>query len=70
MKTPMIEKYVDEAIGVWAIFGSYEDGQVNVCDGNRDVFKLDPDKALLVVNLHDKFREDMYRILCEEPNES
>lgn len=59
----MKEKYIDEAVGVYFIFGEYEDGRVTVTDGNKDVFiRLDREIAEQIVEAHDDFRTRLYSI--------
>ena len=70
MKLPMREKYVDEAVGVWFVFGSRPDGTVDVSDGNRDVFSGIPaDAAADLTKIQREFRERLYARLCraQEP---
>jgi hypothetical protein len=60
----MREKYVDEKVGVWFIFGEYDNGRVDVSDGQRDVFTHIPRQ--LADNLclaHDEFRTTLYALL-------
>jgi hypothetical protein len=65
MHVPMREKYVDEAAGVWIIFGEHRDGTVDVSDQRRDVFEgLPRDAAEKVVAAQDEFRAKLYAILC------
>jgi hypothetical protein len=65
VKSPMREKYVDEAARVWAIFGVHSNGSVDVSDGNRDVFiGLSPDVAEQVVAAQARFRAELYLLLC------
>lgn len=64
MKVPMREKYVDEVVGVWNVFGS-RDGGVDISDGNRDVFREIPlERAEKIVIAQAEFREKLYTILC------
>jgi hypothetical protein len=66
MKVPMREKYVDEAAGIWMIFGEHPDGTVDVNDGNRDVFVGIPKEAAeKIVEAHYLFMKDLYEILCK-----
>lgn len=65
MNIPMREKYVDEAVGIYMVFGEYADGRVDVSDQRRDVFTALPrDVAEKVVEAQDRFREELYRLLC------
>lgn len=66
MKLPTREKYVDEAVGVFIEFGVGSDGTVDVHALGRDVFEgLPKDVAQKVIEAHDRFREELYVILCE-----
>lgn len=70
MKLPMREKYVDEAVGLWCVFGTAPDGGVDVTDGNRDVFRgLPPEAAKKVVAAQEAFRNALYDILCKPEQE-
>ncbi len=67
MKIPMREKYVDESIGVWFIFGKHPDGTVDINDGNRDVpafTGIQREAAQLLCEAHDRFRKEVYKIAC------
>lgn len=65
MKIPMREKYVDEAVGIFTIFG-VRVGAVDVSDGARDVFYgLPRDVAEQVVAAQEEFRDKLYKLLCE-----
>lgn len=67
MKTPMMEKYVDERIGLWFIFGTHKDESVDISDGRDDVFEGIPRKeAEEAIKAHNEFREKLYTILCKE----
>lgn len=66
MKLPMRQKYVDEKTGIYMIFGTRPDGTVDVNDGQQDVFEgLPQDIAEEVVAAHDRFRQELYSLLCE-----
>jgi hypothetical protein len=66
MNIPMLEKYVDEAVGVWIIFGEGADDMVDVADQTRDVFAgLPRDVAEKVVELQSEFRDKLYALLCD-----
>lgn len=71
MKTPMREKYVDEAVGVWMTFGTYPDGNVEVTTAEREIFSggLPKEKAEAVVAAQKRFRDELYRILCSKKPE-
>lgn len=65
-KLPMREKYVDEAVGIFMVFGVHSDGTVDVSDTQRDVFtRLPEDAAEKVVAVQAEFRAKLYKILCE-----
>lgn len=65
MNVPMREKYVDEAVGIWVIFGENRDGTVDVADQQKDIFQSLPrDKAQKIVNLQQEFRDKLYEVLC------
>lgn len=71
MNVPMRQKYVDETVGVWIIFGEHMDGTVDVSDQRRDVFEgLPRDVAEKVCAAHDEFREKLYAILCNFEGET
>jgi len=68
MNIPMREKYVDEAAGIWFIFGEYPDGRVDVSDANHVVFSGLPRAAAeAIVSAQERFRRDLYSILCGVP---
>lgn len=71
-KLPMLEKWVDKAVGVWFVFGvNRTDQTVDISDGRDDVFTgLPPEVARLAIAAHDRFREELYRILCDKPERS
>lgn len=57
MKYPMREKYIDEILGIWTIFGTHSDGTVDIADQNKDIFtNLDRATAEYLIDLHDKFK--------------
>lgn len=65
MKIPMRKKYVDEAVGVWMVFGEHADGSVDVSDQSRDAFQaLSRETAEKVVALQAEFLEKLYGVLC------
>ena len=66
MSTPMRQKYVDEAVGIYIIFDESLDGTaVDVADQQRDVFQgLPRDVAEKVVEAQEEFREKLYALLC------
>ena len=67
MKIPMREKYVDEAVGVFMIFGVRADGSVDINDGYHDIFEgLPREAALRVVDAQAEFRAKLYDILCAD----
>lgn len=71
MKLPMREKYVDEAVGVFMIFGVRADGSVDVNDGYCDIFEgLPHEAAQRVVAAQEEFRIKLYDILCTDEAEN
>jgi len=68
MNIPMREKYVDEAVGMWLVFGEHADGRVDVNDGIDDVFcRLPRDVAEKICEIHANFRHELYKVLCNFP---
>lgn len=66
MNLPMRQKYVDEAVGLFIVFGTHINGTVDVSDGQRDVFScLPPAAAHAVCEAQNEFRQKLYKILCE-----
>ncbi len=66
MNLPMREKYVDEAIGVYIEFGTRTDGTVDIHALGKNIFAgLPKSAAQKVIEAHDRFREELYTILCE-----
>ena len=66
MNIPMRQKYVDEAVGIFHVFGVYFDKTVDVNDGNRDVFEgLPVEIANRVVDAQAAYRQELYSILCD-----
>ncbi len=66
MQLPCREKYVDEAVGIYSVFGTHPNGTVDVADGQRDVFvSLPPEVAAQVIEAHDTFRHRLYELLCK-----
>lgn len=67
MFLPMLEKRVDAKVGMYFLFG--EDPKtklVDISNGTDDVFTgLPVDVAIKVIEAHDKFREELYSILCK-----
>lgn len=62
----MREKYIDEKVGVWFIFGSSSEGLVDINNGTEDIFtKLPKETAEKLVSAQEKFRLDLYNILGE-----
>lgn len=62
----MREKYIDEAVGLYFIYGEYPDGTVDISNGRDDVFKAIPrDLAEMIVSSQATFREELYYILKE-----
>jgi hypothetical protein len=65
MKLPMREKYVDERVGVWIVFGWHFDGSVDVSSKGQDLFTQIPlDVADRLCELQEEFREKLYALLC------
>ncbi len=65
MNIPMNEKYVDEAVGVYFIFGTNDlTGQVYVASADKDIMCLDEEIAEKVVQLQAEFRTKLYALLC------
>lgn len=61
------EKYVDEELGVWFIFGEYPDGDVEIADGNKTIItKISREKAEQVLDARREFMEKMYKILVKQ----
>ncbi len=59
----MREKYIDEAVGTYFIFGENGD-MVDVTDGSRDVFTcIDRFKAYKICVAQAEFREKLYKIM-------
>lgn len=60
----MREKYVDERVGLWFIFGEGPNG-VDVSDGQQDVFtQLPKPIAEAICIAQEQFRHKLYAILC------
>lgn len=62
----MREKYIDENVGVYFIFGSSsrQPNLVDICDGSRDIFLSVPKEAAeKIVASQEKFRKELYKIL-------
>jgi hypothetical protein len=60
------EKYIDEKVGVYYIFGSSspQPNLVDICDGARDIFLNVPKEAAeKIVAAQEKFRKELYTIL-------
>jgi putative transposase len=61
----MREKYVDEKIGIYMIWGTRPDGTVDVADQRGDIFDGVPkDIAEKIIAAHDLFRHTVYDLLC------
>lgn len=57
----MREKYIDERTGVWFIFGEYDDGFVDISDGDTDVWvHIEKNKAERLCAIQAEFRERLY----------
>lgn len=62
----MKEKYIDEKIGFYHIFGEAPSG-VDISDGKRVVFSLIPrEKADAICRAQHKFLEAVYKIMEHE----
>lgn len=62
---PTRKKYIDERVGIWHINSGERFADVR--DGSHDVFTgLPSGVAWDVIRLHDKFRTDLYALLCPE----
>lgn len=60
----MREKYIDEKVGVWFIFGEHPDGGVDITDGDKDIFTgIDYETAEKLCDLQDEFRNKLYSLL-------
>ena len=71
MELPMREKYVDERVGVWMVFGTHPDGRVDVCNADRDLFEhMDPKVAEKLVEAQERFRKELYKLLCQPAEEA
>lgn len=67
MKIPMKEKYVDEAFPDIFIYGKSEEEQVDLSSTKEmTIMSLPEDAAKKVVAAHQKFKQELYRILCYE----
>lgn len=59
----MKQKYIDEKVGVYIIFGQRADGTVDVNDGNSDIFEgVTKEQAEKIVAAQERFREELYNI--------
>lgn len=67
VKLPMREKYVDEAVGIWIIFGvDPAAGNADVNNGTNDVFcGLPYAVAEKACDAQRRFREELYSLLCK-----
>lgn len=64
MNYPMREKYIDEKVGVWFIFGTHPDGTVDINDGQKDIFeKLPKDVAEKLCDWQASFRIRVYQLI-------
>ena len=62
----MREKYIDEIVGVWIIFGNHPDGCVDVSNQDGDLFThVELEKAEQLVKEQSEFRNKVYAILKE-----
>lgn len=63
---PCREKYVDETVGVWMVWGKYEDGNVDVSDQDKTIARRVPlELAEKLVALQAEFREKIYALVCQ-----
>lgn len=63
----MREKYIDEAVGIFCIFGICPDDKVDVSDGSKDIFIcLDKSTAEKVCEAQRRFREELYKIFSDK----
>lgn len=67
MLYPMREKYVEEIVGDWFIFGTHPDGTVDISDGNRDVFtNVTVPTANLLCMFQNRFLNEVKSLLCDK----
>ena len=62
----MEEKYIDEKVGSYFIFGCdpRNPGKVDVSDGDRDIFThIDIKIAEQIIEAQNRFREELYKIM-------
>lgn len=63
---PMREKYIDETVGTWFIFGHHpsDPNLVDINDGQRDVFQAIPKHiAEELCTVQAEFRAKLYALL-------
>ena len=59
----MREKYIDERVGIWFIFGESPYG-VDINDGNRDVFEgVTREVADQLCTAQERFQQELYSIM-------
>jgi metallophosphoesterase superfamily enzyme len=66
MKVPMREKYVDERVGIYFIFGNHDNGTVDISNSINDTLfdSLPKEQAIEVCQAQEEFRRKLYKILC------
>jgi hypothetical protein len=63
----MREKYIDESVGVWFVFGVHKNGNVDISDGSSDIFSnINPELAEKLCGAQSDFRDKLYSILKDE----
>jgi hypothetical protein len=64
----MKEKYIDEQVGCWFIFGEYPDNTVDINNSIGTVLSQIPKGiAEEIVEAQHQFREKLYHLLSKEP---
>lgn len=67
MNIPMLPKYVDESQPDLFEFGTYPDGNVDLSDGNRDVFvNIPPATAVAIRVAQGEYKQRLYDLLCKK----
>lgn len=65
---PCRDKYVDEAVGIWFIFGEHQNGTVDVSDGTQDVARnVSRETAEKLCQIQKEFRHRIYALVCLGP---
>lgn len=59
------EKYIDERVGIWCIFGESQcHSRVDISDGQRDIFTDIPRVyGEQLIALQEEFRQKLYKLL-------